>query len=223
MPFHVEIRRSHRRAWAFNLDEEKLRGAVVEPWRHGRPLELGDRQWEPQESRLRILEGPALSPQDLAFGQGWHNAERSAEEATARILRQVASEATAVAVLADTVAGQRSVTEVVEQLGVRAVDWAGVQAALVADPTAVEGRSPDGMEVVAAVLVVERPEPMPSWLFEAGLALGVMRGRAIVAQLGDGRPPPQLRSLGVIRLDPGQPASVRALAERLQHVSGAYR
>jgi hypothetical protein len=221
MPFHVEIRRSHRRAWAFNLDETKLRRTVLDPWRRGRPVVLGDREWEPEEGSLRILEGPELSPQDLAYGQGWHNAERSAEEATASIMSRAATEATAVAVLAETSAGQRSVTDVLQQLEIRAADWAAVRSRVVAAATAVEQPTLDGVEVVAAVLVVEGSEPARSWLFEAGLALGALGGRAIVAQLGAEPPPPELRDLAAIRLEPGEPGSLQALAELLRRAPGA--
>lgn len=62
MPFHVEIRRGHRWAREFNLDEATLRESVLEPWVMGRPVLLGDREWEPEECELRVLEGPELSP-----------------------------------------------------------------------------------------------------------------------------------------------------------------
>ena len=39
-----------------------------------RTIEFGDREWEPRESKLTILEGPELEGPDLAFGQGWSNA-----------------------------------------------------------------------------------------------------------------------------------------------------
>ena len=42
----------------------------------------------PSESSLTILEGPHLDDPDLAFGQGWSNAERSAENVTERVLEQ---------------------------------------------------------------------------------------------------------------------------------------
>ena len=41
MAFHVEVRQGFRRASAFNLDAEKLRQTVIDPWRSGGPLELG--------------------------------------------------------------------------------------------------------------------------------------------------------------------------------------
>src|SRR5438105_8666086 len=102
MAFHVEIRRSLRHARAFNLDEERLHRAVVDQWRAGRKVELGDQEWDPADSVLTILEGPELSQPDLALGQGWHNAERSATNVTARVLEKAAAEATVVAVLAET-------------------------------------------------------------------------------------------------------------------------
>ncbi len=86
MPYHVEIRRSFKRAWLFNIDEARLAATVLEPWIADRPLEIGDRRWEPRESDLRIIEGPQLAAPDLAHGQGWNAAERSGEDVTRRLL-----------------------------------------------------------------------------------------------------------------------------------------
>ena len=86
MAFHVEITAGFHHARVFNLNEEELRRTVVEPWLDERPIELGDREWEPRSRELRILEGPELSNPDLAFGQGWSNAERRGEDVTQRIL-----------------------------------------------------------------------------------------------------------------------------------------
>ena len=86
MSFHVQIRRSFRRAWLFNLSEERLRTEIVDPWISGRELEVGDRRWDPGESDLRIIEGEELEAPDLAHGQGWNAAERSGEDVTRRLL-----------------------------------------------------------------------------------------------------------------------------------------
>jgi hypothetical protein len=86
VPFHVEISGGINHARAFNLDLDELRRTVLEPWLTGRAVELGEHEWDPRESSLRILEGRHLDPPDLAFGQGWSNAERSAEDVTRRIL-----------------------------------------------------------------------------------------------------------------------------------------
>jgi hypothetical protein len=88
MPFHVEIAGGLNHARAFNLNLEELRRQILEPWLTGRSVELGEREWEPRESSLRILEGPRLDTPDLSFGQGWANAERSAKDVTRRVLEQ---------------------------------------------------------------------------------------------------------------------------------------
>jgi hypothetical protein len=216
MPFHVEIRQAIQRAWAFNLSAEKLRRTVVDPWRRGDRFELGDREWDPRDATLRILEGPELAPPELAHGQGWHHAERSAREVTAATLTEAQTRAVSVAVLAETPAGLSAVAPLVEQLEARSVEWAAARARILAAATLAGGGGARVEEVVVAVLVVERHEPSASWLFEAGLALGALGGRVIVAQLGDQPPPIPLRDLGPIRLDPDQPGSLQALAERLR-------
>jgi hypothetical protein len=88
MPFHIEVAAGRRRARSFNLTEEELGRTVLDPWLSDRPILLGDRKWtrNDEDSRLRILEGPELSVQDLAFSQGWANAERSAQDVTVTTL-----------------------------------------------------------------------------------------------------------------------------------------
>jgi hypothetical protein len=86
VPFHVEIANGLNHARAFNLSPEELRRAVLEPWLTGRVVGLGEHEWDPRESSLRILEGPHLGTPDLSFGQGWANAERSSEDVTRRVL-----------------------------------------------------------------------------------------------------------------------------------------
>jgi hypothetical protein len=88
MPFHVEISGGINHARAFNLSLEELRRTILEPWLTGRPVDLGEHEWTPQESSLTILEGRHLDNPDLSFGQGWSNAERSAENVTRRVLEQ---------------------------------------------------------------------------------------------------------------------------------------
>lgn len=86
MAFHVEIGSGLNHARAFNLDDGKLAESVIVPWLAGHPIKLGDRDWDPRKSSLRILEGPHLDTPDLAFGQGWANAQRASEDVTRRLL-----------------------------------------------------------------------------------------------------------------------------------------
>jgi hypothetical protein len=216
MPFHVQMRRSYRRAWAFNLDEQRLRRAFVEPWRRGKLVQLGDQEWDPRESTITILEGPELKPADLAHGRGWQNAERSARDVTTAAVGAPGMERLAVAVLAETAATERRLAELLAELGIRTIDWGAVRARLLAAAAVVAEPPGDVIGSVAVVVATERADPARSWLYEVGLALGALGGRAIVVRLGEHDLPPELGDLGVIRLQPEQPASLEALAERLQ-------
>ena len=87
MAFHVEISRGFRqRARAFNLDEAKLRRTILDPWVQGRPISLGDKDWEPRDCKLIVLEGPKLPDTDLSMGRGWSNAEKTGENVTRRLI-----------------------------------------------------------------------------------------------------------------------------------------
>jgi hypothetical protein len=211
VPFHVEIRRSHRRAWAFNFDEERLRRTILDPWRRGEKIELGDREWDPRESELRIIEGAELPPEDLAFGRGWNSAERSGRDVAAEVFERRAIEAANVTIVAETAAGDHALAGVLGSLGVGIVNWNVVREWILGT---IDGGEPP--EVAAAVLVVEHESPEGSWLFDAGLALAAFKGRVIVAQLGEEPTPRLLAAVEVVRLDPEQPAAPEALAERLR-------
>jgi hypothetical protein len=95
--FHVEIRRGHRWAREFNIDSERLRRGVLDPWTDRRTIHLGDRDWEPAECSLRILEGPELDGPDLAFGRGWDRAERTGRSATRELVADAARAAASIA------------------------------------------------------------------------------------------------------------------------------
>jgi hypothetical protein len=143
--YHVEVSASLRHARAFNLSEAELRRAIVEPWLAGRRIALGDREWEPRESSLRILEGPALEAPDLSFGQGWSNAARSAEDVTRRELAAVARQGGPVAIVVESDSPQETVAGMVAGLEARQVPWEEAR-------HRVDGRDPE----VAAVIVVRR-------------------------------------------------------------------
>jgi hypothetical protein len=213
--FHVEIRRSMRHARAFNLDEERLRRTVLDRWRAGRTVELGDQEWDPGESELTILEGPALSQPDLALGQGWNNAERSSTNVTTRVLDEAAAQATVVAVLAETPEAHEAATRLLGHIGVREVDWLAVRARLLAAATTGPGLD-TGIPGVVVMIVVDRATPSAAWVFDAGVAIGALGSRAILTRVGETPLPRELRDLGAMQLDPDEPASLHALAERVR-------
>jgi len=150
MPFHIELSTGRLHARSFNLTDEELRRTVLDPWLAGLPVLLGDRKWVRDDAELRILEGPELSNQDLAFSQGWSNARRNASDVTAQILG-AATEAqrtgrgpativlhadSAVQTLADIVSGHQTESVPVEEIRER-----------------IDGRDP---KVAAVILLVQK-------------------------------------------------------------------
>lgn len=208
MAFHIEISHGVTHARVFNFGPDRLRAEVLDPWMQGRPVALGDKQWIPADCELKILEGPELGPNDLNFGRGWDSAEHTARDVTVAVLRDFAPSARSageVGVLAETPWGAKAVADALEQIGVAAADWADLRA------TALAG----GGGAPIAILAVESAEPVGWWLFESGLAIGALGRRAVVVGLGKDVPEP-LRALGVVQLDPQDPDSIPALAQRLQ-------
>jgi hypothetical protein len=173
VPFHVEVRRSFHRAWRFNLGAEELQRVVLDPWRRGQPLSLGDREWTPAQSELRVIEGPRLQDADLAHGQGWNRAERSGADVTRRVLATSARAGGRVTVVAADPDRGRGVAELLREAGLELVDWASVRAAILAGDPARGGAQ-------AAVVATGSAEPDAGG-FDAGLALGAFGGRAVVA------------------------------------------
>jgi hypothetical protein len=207
MPFHVEIRRGFRNAHAFNLGEERLRGQILEPWAQGDTVEFGDNRWPPSESRLTVLEGPKLDAPDLAYGQGWNNALKSAQDVTERLLSAAPAGRIDVAVLAG--AERPAMEAFLSALGLRPVDWEIVRAELVVLAGVVAPT--DGAPLAAgAVVIVASTETPP---FDIGLAVGALGGRAILTQVGD-QPAPA--GLSAIQLDAPGLAPLHAVAQRLR-------
>lgn len=184
MAFHVEIRRGRRWAREFNLDAARLRQEFLEPWTARRMIHLGDRDWEPAECSLRILEGPELTGPDLAFSRGWDRAEQSGEDVTTELVTVAAREAATVAVLAETESARDTVLAALRELGIQAVDWPALE------------------EPAALVLAVETPDPPRAWLYDAGAAVGAVSRRAVVARLGEAPGPPELDDLVTVEAGP---------------------
>jgi len=83
--YHVELRQFPHNFCHFNLSAAEL-AAIVEPWKRGEPIEVGDRKWSPHQAKIRILEGPELELQELSMGRGWRAAERRSQDVTDRVL-----------------------------------------------------------------------------------------------------------------------------------------
>jgi hypothetical protein len=151
MAFHVELSSPKNRARVFNLSHEELLADVIEPWLADRPFELAEYEWLPSESSLKILEGRHLDNPDLAFGQGWSNAERSAENVTKRVLEQAPRPRLPDAFVVESDLPEAAVAEMLAEREARPIGWSEAR-------ERIDGRDP---EVAAVILIVKRPEPEP--------------------------------------------------------------
>jgi hypothetical protein len=146
VPFHVELSNGLNHARAFNLSRQRLLAEVIAPWLEDLPVELGEQEWLPAESQLTILEGPHLEGPDLAFGQGWANAERSAENVTGRELASAPPPRQPDAFFVESGDPQATVVQMLDGRDVTPVRWADAR-------KRIDGRDP---EVAAVILIVRR-------------------------------------------------------------------
>jgi len=91
--FHLELRARIHVAHAFNVTAADLQRDILDLWRRGDEIVLGDRRWAPGRTRLTIYEGRALAAPELALGRGWGNAVKHCEDVTDRLLSAAASNA----------------------------------------------------------------------------------------------------------------------------------
>lgn len=129
----------------FNLEAADLRQQVLDPWVTGVPFEFGDEDFSPRESRLTILEGPALDRPEA--DEGWESAQRAAADVTRPLLEAAEASAparTAVIVEADSMA--EALKELSDGHAPQPLSWESAV-------ERVNGRDP---RVAAMVLVVKR-------------------------------------------------------------------
>jgi hypothetical protein len=147
MPFYIEISSALNRARMLNVDEEELRKEILEPWVAGLPFNFGGQDWQPRESRLTILQGPALAPEP-AGEDGWEKALRAAEDVTRPMLEAAEASAPArIAVVVEADSLEAALGNLRSGRPPRQIPWA----------TAVERVGNRDPEVTAVVLVVKRP------------------------------------------------------------------
>jgi hypothetical protein len=145
--FHVELSSGIRHARSFNLNREQLMAEVIAPWLEDLPVELGEQEWQPAESKLKILEGPHLEGPDLAFGQGWSNAERASEEVTQRELAAAPAPDLPDAFVIETSQPDAELGKLFEGGAANPIAWTEAR-------DRIDGRDP---AIAAVILVVKKP------------------------------------------------------------------
>jgi hypothetical protein len=151
VPFHVELSSGIDHARAFNLSRALLLAQVIAPWLEDLSIELGEQDWQPADCQLKILEGPHLSGPDLAFGQGWANAERASENVTKRELAAAPVPTHPDAFVVETESPKAAVSEMLDGRRATPVAWGEAR-------QRIDGRDP---EVAAVILVLRRPAAGP--------------------------------------------------------------
>ncbi len=151
MAFHVELTSPQNRARVFNLSREELLSGVIEPWLAERPFELAEYEWLPGESSLKVLEGRHLDNPDLVLGQGWSNAERSAENVTERVLTEAPPPKLPDAFALESDLPEAAVAEMLAGREAQPIGWPEAR-------ERIDGRDP---RIAAVILVLKRPGPEP--------------------------------------------------------------
>ncbi len=234
MPYHVQLQRGHHVARAFNLELDELRRQILLPWVANRRIELGDKGFKPEDSKIIVLEGPRLESPDLAMSQGWTNAQRKGTPVTRELLDSTpvlegaaaaqamlgggsgamlpaAAERPTVAMLAESPEAASAARELLARLGLPSAAWAPLRAAIIT-------RQTGGTTLPAAVMVALDAGGVTTagdidWWLDVGLALGAFGPRAVVALPPGRTAPAAVRDAGAVTLTPdGAPA----LAERLR-------
>jgi hypothetical protein len=84
--YHLELRQFPHVTRVFNLDRAELDTRFLRPWIQGTIIDQDERRWSPERTRLKVLEGPAVRPEELGLGRGWGAATKDSEDVTDAVL-----------------------------------------------------------------------------------------------------------------------------------------
>ncbi len=131
-----------------NVNELELRKQILESWVAGLPFEFQGQDWEPQQSRLTILEGPALET-DPDTDDGWEKALRAADDVTRPMLEAAEANAPArIAVVVEADSVEAALRDLRSGRPPQQIPWT-------AAVERIDNRNPD---LAAVILVVKRRE-----------------------------------------------------------------
>lgn len=117
----------------FNLSGEEL-SAIVLPWARDEWIEFGERKWNPQEAKMKIIEGPELPLNQLTMGRGWRQAEHQGKDVTERLLASARDYVKSVAEAEEAAAIQAAAAELASEAAAEATETP-VASAPASEPT----------------------------------------------------------------------------------------
>lgn len=147
MPFHIEISSPFDCARVLNINEAELRGKVLDFWVSGLPFKFHEKDWEPRECRLTILEGPEIESGSDGAKESWDKALRAADDVTRQMLETTeASAPTRIAVVVEADSVEAALRDLRSGRPPEQIPWA----------TAIERIGSSDPDLTALVLVVKR-------------------------------------------------------------------
>jgi hypothetical protein len=84
--YHVQLKQRRNAASAFNLSADDVRSRFATPMIADHVFDYAEKEWNPRETRLTVLEGRELRIDELGLGRGWPNALRTGTEVTDQFL-----------------------------------------------------------------------------------------------------------------------------------------
>jgi hypothetical protein len=84
--YHVDLRSGVHAARAFNLSAAELETRFLAPVRAGLVFNYEDRDWDPAETKVTVIEADRLRTDQIGMGRGWANAEKRGRDVTAEVL-----------------------------------------------------------------------------------------------------------------------------------------
>jgi hypothetical protein len=119
--YHLELRHYPHNMCRFNLSDGEL-SAIMLPWAREEWIEFGERKWNPQEAKMKIIEGPELPLSQLTMGRGWRQAEHQGEDVTERLLASARDYVNSVAEAEEAAAIQAAAAELASEAGAEATE-----------------------------------------------------------------------------------------------------
>jgi hypothetical protein len=191
--YHLELRQFPHVTRVFNLDRAELEARFLRPWIQGAMIDHDERRWSPDRTRLKVLEGPAVRPDELGLGRGWGTATKGSEDVTDTVLAQAERGARA----------RPEVEALKEQVMQRAGEAIGMRAVVVLAGNANPGWRASEQLSVAEQAIWELLHQQRLTMLAGGQTVDPERWQEVVLRFSTWAPGPEDAPILVQRRDEG--------------------